>query len=112
VRVLADEVGLSTAELITRVAALAPPVRARVRLGRALALGPRLVLAEHPTASLERDAATRFAADLSRIVEHRRIAALVLTADREIAHRMTQRVLALNPATGELKRRPRWSVFS
>lgn len=109
---LADEVGLSSAELATPAAMLGPAARARVRLGRALALDPRIVLAEHPTASLEAHDATVFAADLSRIVKERRVATLVLTADRSIADAVAERVLTLNPASGELKSSSRWRWFS
>jgi ABC-type transporter Mla maintaining outer membrane lipid asymmetry ATPase subunit MlaF len=112
VRALGEEVGLPAADLGQPVAVLSPASRARVRLGRALALDPRIVLAEHPTASLDAGAAAQFAADLSRTLEQRGVAALVLTADRGVAERISKHALVLNAATGELKRRPRWSLFS
>ncbi|MEZ5415914.1 MAG: hypothetical protein R2708_01035 [Vicinamibacterales bacterium] len=52
VRALADEVGLAPGALDLAVGAASPEVVQRVRFGRALALNPRLVVAEHPTATL------------------------------------------------------------
>ena len=49
---LATEVGIDEASWHQRVGDLDPPVRMRVRLGRALALGPGVLLVEHPSASL------------------------------------------------------------
>jgi ABC-type lipoprotein export system ATPase subunit len=112
VRQLAEEVGLSADELTSAVATLAPAARTRIRLGRALALSPRIIVAEHPTASLDAASAEAFAADLSRILAVRRVAALVLTADRAMAGAVAQRVLTLNPATGDLKGSARWKWFS
>src|SRR3712207_1062159 len=74
VRRLAEEVAIDPASLAARVEAVDPGVRARVRLGRALALGPRVLLAEHPNASLAAEALPAFAADLSRIIAARGLA--------------------------------------
>jgi ABC-type lipoprotein export system ATPase subunit len=104
VRRLGDEIGLTAAELSAPVGELSAPARLRVRLGRALALDPHVVLAEHPNATLPRDAAHAFARDFRRIAATRRISTLVLTADREFARAIADQVLVLEPATGELKR--------
>ena len=89
---LADEVGLDARTICaSRWRRSQPPTRLRVRLGRALALDPRVLLAEHPNASLPPDDVAAFAADLSRIVAGRRIASLVLTADRTFATRGRRR---------------------
>lgn len=108
VRALAEEVGLSAAELSAPAAAISPLARMRVRLGRALALGPRIVLAEHPNAALSADDTPVFAADFSRIISRRRVAALVFTADRAFAESVADQVLTLQPATGELRRANGW----
>jgi ABC-type transporter Mla maintaining outer membrane lipid asymmetry ATPase subunit MlaF len=104
VRHLATEVGLDEGSLHKPLAALSPLMRVRVRLGRALALNPRVLLAEHPNASLSGEEAAAFAADLSRVVATRRVALLVMTADQRFARAVTGQVLTLQPATGELKR--------
>ena len=99
---LGDEVGLSATELATPVALLGPATRLRIRLGRALALRPRILLAEHPNASLSPDDTPAFAADFSRIIRARRTATLVLTADPAFARAAASQVLTLQPRTGAL----------
>ena len=99
---LASEVGLSTEELAVQTAALAPSAQLRLRVGRALALRPRVLLAEHPNALLPREESSRFALDLARITEQRGIAALVMTADPVFARAVAGRVLEVQPATGAL----------
>jgi ABC-type transporter Mla maintaining outer membrane lipid asymmetry ATPase subunit MlaF len=108
VRRLADEVGLEAAVLTRQVGALPPPVLVRVRLARALAPGPRLLLAEHPTASLSPEDTSAFAADFSRVVQGRGLTALVLTADRSFGSAVARQVLTLQPATGDLTAEPAW----
>ena len=80
----------------------------RLRLGRALALDPHVVLAEHPNAELSADDTPVFAADVSRIISRRRVAMLVFTADRTFASAVAEDVLTLQPATGELRRSNGW----
>lgn len=102
VRALADEVGIPAAALETAVGAAAPGVVQRVRLGRALALDPKLIVAEHPTATLPRAAVPAFARDLARIVSARRAALLAISADQEFARALGGTRLVLDPRTGEL----------
>lgn len=104
---LASEVRL-TGELDRQTGATSPSTRARIRLGRALALGPRVLVGEHPNATLSREDAAAFAADLSRIVVSRSLASLVLTADRDFARAVADDVLVLKPATGVLEPLSRW----
>lgn len=101
---LAHQVGLDDENLQKPLYALSPLMRLRVRLGRALALNPRVLLAEHPNATLPREDAATFAADLSRVAAARRLALLVMTADQGFARAVAGQVLTLQPATGELKR--------
>lgn len=108
VRLVAEEVGVEPNDLATPAGALPALSRLRIRLGRALALAPAVVLAEHPTATLSATEATAFARDLSRIARARQIATLVLTADRSFAHAAADEVLVLQPSTGELKPARRW----
>ena len=105
---LAAEVGLAPSELALSTARLSAPARLRIRLGRALALNPHVLLAEHPTATLSPEEALGFAADLSRIRKERSLATLVLTADRQFAQAVADQVLTLQPATGELKSSGGW----
>jgi ABC-type lipoprotein export system ATPase subunit len=107
-RALAAELALSSTELETRVAGLSPAAQLRVRLGRALALNPQVLLAEHPNAMLPAEHVLEFAALLKRIVTARSLAALVLTADRTFATAATDEVLAFQPATGALKPSSGW----
>jgi len=99
---LAFEVGLSLEELTVRTAELAPSAQLRLRVGRALALRPRVLLAEHPNALIPPEETSRFASDLARITEQRGIAALVLTADPAFARAVAPRVLEVQLSTGAL----------
>lgn len=108
VRQLAQEAGLSAADLARRVAESPPEVVARVHLARALALGPALLIAEHPSASLPREAVTDYARDLARIARGREMAVLALTADRVFAGALGGETLTHEPATGALRTASVW----
>lgn len=105
---LASDVGLEGADLVQPVGSLSAAARARVRLGRALALNPVVLLAEHPNAMLPADDVPAFAADYARIVAARRLASVTLSADRTFASAVAEHVLTLEPATGELKTAAGW----
>jgi predicted ABC-type transport system involved in lysophospholipase L1 biosynthesis ATPase subunit len=105
---VAEEVGLERQVLAQPAGALTPLARARVRLARALMSSPRLLLAEHPTASLSGDDTNRFAADVSRVVRGRRLTMLLLTADRGFASAAAGHVLTLQPSTGALTAATSW----
>ena len=104
---LAAEVGLAE-DLQRQAGVLEPGRRARIRLGRAMALAPKVLVAEHPSASLSEGDASALAADMSRIVETRGIASIVITADRVFARAAAREVLVLEPATGALKPASGW----
>lgn len=104
VEALADEVGIARVALDTPVRAAGPDVVQRVRLGRALALDPRLVVAEHPSASLPRPDVEAFARDLARIVSARGAGLLAISADREFTRALGGTVLTLDPRSGVLSR--------
>ena len=104
VHALAVEIGLDLAVLDHRVRDAAPEVVQRVRLGRAVALNPRLVVAEHPSATLPRPAVTAFARDLARVVAGRRAALLSISADREFTKALGGLALSHDPKTGALSR--------
>jgi len=108
VRQLASEVGLTDEELSAPTAALAPAAQFRLRLGRALALRPRVLLAEHPNATLAGSDLPGLAADIARVTRNRGLASLVTTADPTFASALTDRVLELQPASGLLKAPSGW----
>jgi predicted ABC-type transport system involved in lysophospholipase L1 biosynthesis ATPase subunit len=108
VRKIGTEVGLSMPELAARVHTLDPLGRQRLRLGRALALNPRVLLAEHPNAPLSEPDTVTFADVFRTVVTGRQIASIVVTADRRFAAAISAHVLTLQPATGVLKASSVW----
>jgi predicted ABC-type transport system involved in lysophospholipase L1 biosynthesis ATPase subunit len=74
----------------------------RVRLARAVAPQPTLIIAEHPSAGLPREAVPRIAEHVATIARARNAALLTLTADPEWVSRTGGDVLTLSPASGEL----------
>ena len=102
---LATEAGIAASAWSTAVAAVGAAVRARVRLGRALALAPELLLLEHVSAALTAQEAAAFARDVRGVASRRRIATVAAVADEAFARGVATRVLALNAATGELLER-------
>jgi ABC-type transporter Mla maintaining outer membrane lipid asymmetry ATPase subunit MlaF len=108
IRQVAAEVGLAPSELGQPVAALGLLARSRIRLGKALALNPKVLLAEHPNAPLPPGDVPTFAADLSRIASARELALLVLTADAIFARAVAEQVLTLQPSTGALEPSSGW----
>lgn len=104
---LASEIGLAN-ELRRQAGVLGPALRARIRLGRALALAPRVLVAEHPNATLSAQEASALGTDMARIIETRGIASIVLTADESFARAVSKEVLVLEPATGALKPASSW----
>jgi ABC-type transporter Mla maintaining outer membrane lipid asymmetry ATPase subunit MlaF len=104
---LAIEVGVPEAMWPQPVSAVDALNHARVRLGRALALDPSILLLEHASASLDRAAAPVFADDVRRVAERRGMAFVAVTADESFARGLGARVLRLEPATGRLKEESR-----
>jgi ABC-type lipoprotein export system ATPase subunit len=109
VEALARELGLEGNALKSPVATSSASAQALVRLGRALALKPKLLLAEHPSASLPRDQVKEFAATINRIARARALAVLAITADEMFAEALGGQYLRLDPATGALRPRRSWS---
>lgn len=75
---LAREAGLDATVLERRVSDLSPLDTMRTHLARALALDPRLIVAEHPAAALPADGAAAFDSDLARAVRERGVGVLLL----------------------------------
>jgi len=109
---LAREVGLREPDWVRSVSEVDAEGRTRIRLARALALDPSVLLLEHANAALPADTATAFGADIQRIASARGLALLALTAAPTFAAAVAPRVLTLDPASGRLAERPRnWSLF-
>lgn len=77
-------------------------VRHRVRLARALATEPSVLLVEHPVAGLAPDEVAPLAGDITRVAGERGLAVIVLAADGSIATAFAPRVLTLHAGSGEL----------
>jgi ABC-type polar amino acid transport system ATPase subunit len=107
---LAAEVGLPAPEWEKPVAALDARSRARVRLARALALDPAVILLEHATASVDRDQAVPLGERIRLVAARRGAAIVAVTADPVFARAVADRVLTLDAATGRLApgRGSRW----
>ena len=80
-----------------------PEIQMRVHLARGLALEPKLLIAEHPSASLPRPAVAAFGADLTKAAQSRGVALLAITADETLAKAVGGQRLELVPASGELR---------
>jgi ABC-type transporter Mla maintaining outer membrane lipid asymmetry ATPase subunit MlaF len=102
VEALCAEVGLAPATRQAPVAEAGVAVRHRIRLARALAGEPAVLLVEHPTAGLTPEDVASLGADLQRAASDRQIAVMVLVADPSAAQPFAPQILTLNGATGEL----------
>ena len=100
---LAREVRLPESTWTRPVADLDPASRGRVRLGRALALDPAVLLLEHVSAGLARADVEAYGADLRALAATRGAAVVAATADEVFARAVAARVLTLDPATGRLQ---------
>lgn len=100
---LAREAGLDKDGFDRPIAEIGVAVRHRVRLARALAVSPAVLLVEHPIAGLEAPEVAPLARDIRRAAESRGLAVIVLAADVSTAMPFAPRVLMLNGGTGELK---------
>lgn len=100
---VARDAGIDASLFDAPAGAIAPEMQMRVHLARALALGPSMLIAEHPSAALPRAAVAAFGADLARVAQARGIALLVITSDEVLAKAVGGQRLELVAATGELR---------
>jgi ABC-type lipoprotein export system ATPase subunit len=107
---LARETGIGDEWLDRPVAGLPGPVKMRAHLARAVALGPALLILEHPTATLEKGEGKPFGEAVARVAAARSLATLIVSEDADFAAAAATRRLALHAASGEL-RSPRWRLF-
>jgi ABC-type polar amino acid transport system ATPase subunit len=105
---LAREVGLAESTWTRPVADLDAAGWLRVRLGRALALDPAVLLLEHASAQLSRERVAAVGAEMRAVVAARGAALVAATADEAFANAVADQVLTLEPATGRLKARRGW----
>ena len=99
---LATAVGLPEETHDLPVADGTVAARHRVRLARALATSPSVLLVEHPIAGLEAQEVAPLAADIRRVAAERKLAVIVLAAEPSSAAPFAPRTLRLNGGTGEL----------
>ena len=109
-RALAAEVGLDDAILERPIAGLDAAARARAHLARAIALGPSLLLLEHPTVGFTAGQSQPFGETVARVSASRRLATLIISEDAEFSAAAADRRLTLHAASGEL-RPPRRRLF-
>jgi ABC-type transporter Mla maintaining outer membrane lipid asymmetry ATPase subunit MlaF len=102
VETLARDVGLEPSALEKRPAESAPAVSIRAHLARAIALGPVILLLEHPTAAVPADAVAALADDVKRVGRVRGLTIVAVTEDAAFARRMADRHLRVTGATGEV----------
>jgi ABC-type branched-subunit amino acid transport system ATPase component len=107
---LAREVGLHESVWERPIAALDASARVRLRLGRALALDPEVLLLEHANAGLSTKDAGTLGADIRSIAARRGAAIVAATLDEAFARAVAGRVLKWEPATGRFaeQRSGRW----
>jgi ribose transport system ATP-binding protein len=99
---LAGEAGLVPAMWDRRVGEVDAVSRVRIRIARALALNPSIVLFEHTSATLPRADVAVFGRELLAIVERRQAAAIAITMDPEFASAVARKTLTLDAATGRV----------
>lgn len=104
VEALAAQAGLPSQSYDTRMSEASPAQRARVRLGRAVAHDPAILLLEHPTGALDHREAEAYGFDLRALAERRHLTVLAVTADSAFTTAAAARVLEWRAATGELNR--------
>jgi len=100
---LAQEVGVAESAWDAALTGLDTLAAMRVRLGRAIALDPAVVLLEHASAPLSAEASAVFAASVRAVAEGRRLAVIALTADESFARALGAAVLVHEPASGRLR---------
>ncbi len=102
VEALADECGIARGQLSSRAGDIPAGVRARIHLARAIALDPRLLLMEHPTATLDEPERAAFGGVVAGVCDQRTLTMLAVTQDLEFASAAAHETLTLQAATGRL----------
>lgn len=103
VETLALDVGLDRALLDRPLAGLDASILARAHLARAIALGPSLLIMEHPTIGFAPGQAKPFGETVARAAGSRSLATLIISEDADFSSAAAERRLELKPASGELR---------
>jgi ABC-type transporter Mla maintaining outer membrane lipid asymmetry ATPase subunit MlaF len=112
VEALAEACDIGREQLSARAGDVPAGVRARIHLARAIALNPRLLLMEHPSAALDDSERAPFGAVVARVCEQRTLTMLAVTQDLQFASTAAHERLTLHGATGRLvaARRSWWRL--
>jgi ABC-type lipoprotein export system ATPase subunit len=105
---LGSEVGLDAAILDAPLHQASALSRMLVRLGRAMAHEPAILLVEHPTADLVSEDAVTFARALHAVAIRHGFAAIVATADRRLPRGTMTRRLEWRAASGDVRESRGW----
>ena len=108
---LAREAGVDGDAFDRQVGGGGVGLRHRVRLARALATSPAVLLIEHPVAGLEAHEIAPLASDIARAAATREVAVIVLAAEASTAAPFATQVLTLNGGTGELTETRRTGIL-
>ena len=100
----ADEVGLPTDRLDRPAGELSPPERLRAHLARSVAVGPELVMLEHPTAPLDQSGqSAAFGETLKTLSATRGFGWIAISEDEAFAGASGGARMRLNPANGRIE---------
>jgi ABC-type transporter Mla maintaining outer membrane lipid asymmetry ATPase subunit MlaF len=108
---LAAEVDLPAERLDRPIGDAPPAVRLRAHLAKALALGPKVLLLEHPTVTLDPADVRPFAETVARVATARALTVVALTEDAGFADVVAARAYKLNGGTGALTSTRGWRRF-
>jgi ABC-type polar amino acid transport system ATPase subunit len=98
---IANEIRLPETLWSRPVAELDAAARMRLRLGRAVALDPAILLLEHVSAAMPPEAAVTLGADARATAGRRGIALVAATLDEPFARAVAARVLSWDAASGK-----------
>ena len=99
---LGAAVGLEAAVLDRPIHGTSVAIRHRIRIARAIAGQPKMLLVEHPLAGVDAGDVSALGGDLARVAQSRGLAVVVLAGSVEAARPFAPRVFTLNAATGDL----------
>jgi ABC-type transporter Mla maintaining outer membrane lipid asymmetry ATPase subunit MlaF len=111
VAALATEVDLPAERLDRPIGDASAVVRLRTHLAKALALGPKVLLLEHPTVTLDPADVRPFAETVGRVAAARALTVVALTEDAGFADVVATRAYKLNGGTGGLTSTRGWRRF-